>query len=85
MFQPAKAKVSCNSISASVTCEQAISVSPSTHQLCLYSHSHTLQTRLASRIATSSGKVTPRGVLRARPRLYIGTYLCYEMEIRTSI
>jgi hypothetical protein len=59
MFLPVEEKVSSNILFTSVTCKYASSVSPSTRLLCLRAHDRSLQTRLASRFATSSGKVTP--------------------------
>jgi hypothetical protein len=76
MFLSVEEKVSCNILFTSATCEYASSASPSTRLLCLRAHGRSLQTRLASRFTTSSGKVTPtKGCERIRDPTQKHTYI----------
>jgi hypothetical protein len=68
MFWFTDAEVPGDGLSASMTRGHTSSRSLSTHLLCLRDHSHSHQTRWASRLTASLGNETPCGVLRERMR-----------------
>jgi hypothetical protein len=77
VFWSADVEVSGDNLSALVTHGHVSFGSPSTRLLSLYDYSHSLQTRRASRLTTSSGNETPArwGTTSTLKALHKDTYV----------